>query len=88
MAETNGRGLFEIRAIDIETDEVIYSVEVVAEGEKEALFESDLKEKLKAKRMSRQDVDIVVREFGELPERSVRKRNIFGKKKARRREED
>ena len=37
---SNGdRGLFEIRAINKETDEAIYSTEIIAEGEKEALFE-------------------------------------------------
>jgi len=67
------RALFEIRAIDKETDEVVYSKEVVADGEKEALFESDLKEVLKAKNLRKEDVTIITREFGQVPVREKAK---------------
>jgi len=80
------RALFEIRAVSIETDEVIYKTEIVAEGEKEALFDSDLKEVLKSKKLSKYDVDIVVREFGRLPERAPRRKNFFTGKKGNRQE--
>jgi len=80
------RALFEIRAVSIETDEVIYKTEIVAEGEKEALFDSDLKEVLKSKKLSKYDVDIVVREFGRLPERTPRRKNFFTGKKGKREE--
>ena len=61
------RGLFEIRAVNKETDEIVYKSEVIADGEKEALFESDLKETLKSLKLNRDDVTIVVRNFGAIP---------------------
>lgn len=62
--DCNSRALFEIRAVSKETDEVVYSKEIVADGEKEALFESDLKESLKTQGLKKDDVTILVREFG------------------------
>ena len=69
MSESNaeGRGLFEIRAISRDTDEIVYKDEVVAEGESDALFESNLKEVLKEKKLKRDDVYVIVREFGSVP---------------------
>lgn len=61
------RGLFEIVAISKDSDEIVYEEKIVAEGEKEALFESDLKEQLKVKGLKREDVHVLVREFGTLP---------------------
>ena len=69
MDAKNERGLFEIRAIAIENDEVIYKADVIAEGESDALFQSDLKEALKSKKMTRDDVNILIREFGPLPKK-------------------
>ena len=68
MAEKeNTRALFEIRVINKDTDERVFSTEVIADGEKEALFESDLKQVLKDKGLTREDVHILVREFGSVP---------------------
>lgn len=61
------RGLFEIHAINVETDEIVFTQKVVAEGEKEALFESDLKENLKKKELSKDDVHIIVTFLGSVP---------------------
>ena len=63
----NTRALFQIRAIKKETDEVVFSSEVVAEGEKEALYESSMKEELKSKGLNKSDVHILVKSFGPLP---------------------
>lgn len=65
--EPKDRALFEIRAFNKETDERVFSQEVIADGEKEALFESDLKVSLKEKGLSKDDVNIIVREFGKIP---------------------
>jgi len=67
IKEANSRALFEIVAIDLDSGTIVYESKVIAEGEKEALFESDLKEKLAAKKMTREDVHILVREFGQVP---------------------
>jgi hypothetical protein len=61
------RGLFEIYAVSLKDDKVVFEQKVVAEGEKEALFESDLKEGLKKLEMCKDDVHIVVREIGPVP---------------------
>jgi len=61
------RGLFEIRAIILDTGEVLDIQDVIADGEKEALFESDLKEKLKSRKLTLDDVHVLVREFGQVP---------------------
>ena len=74
MAEEKGRGLFEIRAIDKSTDEVIYKDEVIAEGETDALFESNLKEVLKEKKLTRDDVTVLIREFGAVPNKERAKK--------------
>ena len=63
----NSRGLFEIVAIGLESGEIIYEDKVIAEGEKEALWESSLKETLNSKKLTRDDVHILVREFGKVP---------------------
>ena len=68
MAEQkNDRALFEIRAFNKEDDSLVYSAEVIADGEKEALFESELKETLKDKKLTRDDVVVLIREFGPVP---------------------
>lgn len=68
MAEQkDSRALFEIRVFNKDTDERIHSEEVIADGEKEALFESRLKEVLKEKDLTRDDVVILIREFGPVP---------------------
>jgi hypothetical protein len=67
MGENNTRALFQIRAINKDTDKVVVSEEVVAEGEKEALYESDLKEKLDAIGLKKSDVHVIVKAFGSLP---------------------
>lgn len=63
----NTRALFQIRAINKDTDKVVVSAEVVAEGEKEALYESDLKENLEVLGLKKSDVHIIVRSIGSLP---------------------
>ena len=71
MAETNtaakSRGLFEIHAISLSDDKVVFEQKVVAEGEAGALYESDLKTKLNELKITRDDVHIVVREIGPVP---------------------
>lgn len=81
MAEINGkRGLFEIIGINLEDDSIVYKAKVIAEGEKEALFESDLKEKLKANKLTRDDVHLIIREIGAVPARiRPRKFRVVGK---------
>jgi len=64
--ETN-RGLFTIKAINKETDEIVYSEDIVAESEKDALYESALKEGLKKKGLRKDDVHLVVKEIGQVP---------------------
>lgn len=61
------RALFQIRAISKETDEIVFGAEVVAEGEKEALYESDMKDALKKLGLGKGDVHILVKAFGTLP---------------------
>jgi len=63
----NTRALFQIRAVSKETDEIVFSAEVIAEGEKEALYESDMKEILKKAGLGKGDVHILVKAFGTLP---------------------
>lgn len=67
MDNVNTRALFQIRAVNKFTDVVEYAEEVVAEGEKEALFESNMKEALKAKGLTKADVNVLVKSFGILP---------------------
>jgi hypothetical protein len=81
MAEikNDSRALFSIIAIDLESDEIVYENKVIAEGEKEALFESDLKEKLKLKKLTRDDVHLIVKEIGSVPSRiRPRKFRVLG----------
>lgn len=80
MAEENGaRGLFEIRVVDLETDKVVHSEEVVAEGEQDALYESGVKDVLEKLKLRKDDVKIMIREFGALPKRQrARKLEIKG----------
>ena len=63
----NTRALFQIRAVRKDTDEVVFTEEVVAEGEKEALYESNMKEELKKWELTKNDVHILVKSFGTLP---------------------
>jgi len=65
----NGRGLFQIRVINLDTDNIIHSEEVIAEGESDALFQSNLKDVLKNNRLTRDDVHIIIKEFGSVPKR-------------------
>jgi len=67
--EANSRGLFGIRVVDLETDKVVHAEEVVAEGEQDALFESDVKEALKKLGLKKEDVHIIVKEFGSVPQK-------------------
>ncbi len=69
MSNRMYRGLFEIVAVDKCSDKIVYEEKIVAEGEKEALFESDLKEQLKAKGLKKEDVHVLIKEFGVLPEK-------------------
>lgn len=64
---SNTRGLFEIHAIHKDTNEVVFHQKVVAEGEKEALFESNLKEELKKNNVTKDEVHLLVKEIGQLP---------------------
>jgi hypothetical protein len=73
------RGLFMIRAINKETDEIVYAAEIIAEGEKEALYESDMKSYLKDKKLSRDDVHILVKELIQVPAKEdVKKVRVLG----------
>jgi hypothetical protein len=73
------RALFNIIAINLETDEIVYESKVIAEGEKEALYESDLKEKLAAKSMHRDDVHLIITEIGPVPgKRKPKKFKVLG----------
>ena len=67
MSTETNRGLFTLKAVNKATDEVVYTEDIVADGEKEALFESNLKEGLKAIGLTKNDVWLVVKEFGEVP---------------------
>ena len=69
MAEEKGRGLFEIRAIRKSDDKVILKEEIVAESESDAMFESGLREALKAEKLNKDDVYLLFREFGAVPKR-------------------
>lgn len=78
MSDKN-RGLFEIHAIHKDTDEVVFHQKVVAEGEKESLWESNLKDELKKKNISREEVHLLVKEIGTLPAKEdVKKVKIVG----------
>jgi hypothetical protein len=82
MSETNGntRALFQIRAVKKDTDEVVFASEVVAEGEKEALYESTMKEELTKKNLTKSDVHIIVKSFGTIPAKEEAKNvRIVGK---------
>lgn len=73
------RALFAIRAINKDTDEVVFSAEVVAEGEKEALYNSNLKETLKEKKLKKEDVNLIITEIGKLPPKeTVKNVKILG----------
>ena len=79
MSDSKERGLFSIRAISKETDEIVYSAEIVACGENEALYESDMKDALKAKKLTRDDVHVIVTEIGKLPAKEdIKKVKVLG----------
>jgi len=79
MSCDTNRGLFTIKAVCKETDEIVYSHDIVAEGEKDALYESDLKDVLKSKGLTKNDVHIVVKEFGQVPPKEkVQKVKVLG----------
>ena len=61
------RGLFTIKAINKETDEIVYSEDIVAASEKDALYESNLKAGLKEKGLKKDDVHLVIKEIGQVP---------------------
>lgn len=65
----NRRGLFEVYAIHLETEEIVFEQKIVAESEQEALLWSNFKEALKEKKLSKNDLHLIVREIGEVPER-------------------
>ena len=65
--DSKSRGLFEIHAINLDTDEIVFHQKVIASGEKEALFESNLKETLKEQGISRDDIHLIVKEIGQVP---------------------
>ena len=67
------RGLFEIYAVNLETDEIVFEQKVVAEGESDALYNSDLKEGLRLDGLKKDDVHIVVREIGPVPKKEKAK---------------
>ena len=69
MADDKSRGLFQIRVIDLDTDGIVYAEEVVAEGESDALFQSDVKRVLKEKGLHREDVHIICVEMAPVPKR-------------------
>lgn len=76
----NSRGLFNIIAINLDNDEIVYDSKIIAEGENKALFESDLKESLKDKKLTLDDVHLIVKEIGLVPSRTrPRKFTIRGK---------
>lgn len=80
VKDCNSRGLFEIVAINIETSEIVYEDKVISEGEKEALFDSNLKEVLNSKKLTRDDVCVLTRCFGVVPEKVRPKRfKVIGK---------
>jgi len=64
------RGLFEIFAIQLSTDKIVFEQKVVADGENEALYESDLKDKLKELKIKRDEVCLIVREIGPVAPKS------------------
>ncbi|MFA6971417.1 MAG: hypothetical protein WC208_08460, partial [Gallionella sp.] len=49
--------------------EIIDSEEVIAEGEADALFQSNVKSVLKEKKLKKEDVHIIVKEFGSVPKK-------------------
>lgn len=67
VENAKSRGLFEIHAVKLATDEVVFEQKVVAEGETDALYESDLKSKLKDLGLSKDEVHIVITEIGPVP---------------------
>ncbi len=69
VEEKRMEGLFQIRVVDLESREVIHSEEVVADGESEALFNSKVKEVLKAKGLTKDDVHIIAKELASVPKR-------------------
>jgi hypothetical protein len=76
----NSRGLFNIIAINLDTDEIVYNSLIIAEGENKALFESDLKDDLKKLKLTLDDVHVIVKEIASVPARTKpRKFTIKGK---------
>lgn len=67
MGTDTNRGLFTIRAVDKATDRVVYIEDIVADSEKDALYESNLKDGLKDLGLKKDDVWLVVKEFGQVP---------------------
>lgn len=61
------RGLFEIHVINLTDDKVVYTEKVVADSEANALYESDVKAKLKELGIKKDDTHIVIEEIGSVP---------------------
>lgn len=74
------RGLFEVIAINLNTDEIVFEQKIVAEGENEALFESNIKEALKEKGLNTKEVHKIVREIASVPARiEIKKVTLLSK---------
>ena len=79
MSIKKERGLFQIHAIDKETDMVVFEEMVVSDGESEALFDSSLKENLKEAKRTKDDVHVIVVEVSEIPPKEdVKKVRVLG----------
>ena len=85
MSKNEDRSLFDIYAINKDTSEVVFNEKVVAEAEKDALFESNLKEKLTELKLRKDEVHMVVHELGTVPAKehvkTVKILGEFGKTK-------
>jgi len=71
--KVDSRGLFGIWVVELDSDVIVYKDEVIAEGESDALFNSNLKEVLKEKKLKRDDVHVIVKEIGSVPKREKAK---------------
>jgi len=80
MGKNEDRGLFLVHAIGKDDDSIVFRQELVAESERDAMYESDLKKVLEEKGLTKRDVDIVVSEINSLPAREeVKTVRIIGK---------
>ncbi len=61
------RAIYHVYAVKKDADEIVFEQKVVAESEKDALYESDLKEALKKKEISKDDIFTVCSFVGEVP---------------------